>query len=252
MHTGFDGSAEEMHFMGARAAVERGYNCLAFDGPGQFGPRHRAGMTFRPDWEKVVTPVVDFALSRPEVDPRKIALMGHSLGGVLAPRAAAFEERLAACIANDGIYDYAAATTLARVPATDRDAYVRQLKAEHAPEIDNLLAGLMEANPTIRWAHIQGMYAMGAATPREYGAASLDYHLRDGVAESISCPTLVCEAENDLFFVGQPQALYDHLTCKKTFLRFSQAEGVGEHCGYDSLRLAMARIYDWLDETLAI
>ncbi|MFK5151135.1 dipeptidyl aminopeptidase, partial [Klebsiella pneumoniae] len=58
MHTGFDGSVEEMHFSGARAGVERGYNVLAFDGPGQYGPLHREGLVFRPDWEKVITPVV--------------------------------------------------------------------------------------------------------------------------------------------------------------------------------------------------
>jgi dienelactone hydrolase len=251
MHTGFDGSAEEMHFLGARAAVERGYSALAFDGPGQFGPRHREGLAFRPDWEHVVTPVVDFALRRPDVDPRRIALMGASLGGLLAPRAAAFEKRLAACIANDGLYDYAAATTLARVPLAQRAAFEQQLKAEHAPEIDQLFANLMETNPTVRWALTQGMYAMGAATPRQYGAKSLAYHLRDGVAEAISCPTLVCDAEEDLFFAGQPQVLYDHLTCKKTILRFSRAEGAGEHCGCDDLRLVMGRIYDWLDEILS-
>jgi hypothetical protein len=65
IHSGFDGSAEELHVDGARAAVERGYNVLAFDGPGQFGPLHRENLTFRPDWEKVVTPVVDFALRLP-------------------------------------------------------------------------------------------------------------------------------------------------------------------------------------------
>src|SRR6202012_5604428 len=46
MHTGFDGSAEEMHFSGARAAVERGYLALAFDGPGQFGALPRQGLPF--------------------------------------------------------------------------------------------------------------------------------------------------------------------------------------------------------------
>ena len=101
--------------MGARAAVERGYNALVFDGPGQFGPLHREGLTFRPDWEKVVTPAVDFALTLPSVEPKRIALMGVSLGGVLAPRAAAFEKRIAALIANDGLYDYGAAQ-LANVP----------------------------------------------------------------------------------------------------------------------------------------
>src|SRR6516225_1406316 len=116
IHSGFDGgSAQEVHDNGARAAVERGYNVLAFDGPGQFAPVHRESLHFRPDWEKVVTPVVDFALKLPGVDPKRIALMGISFGGELAPRAAAFEKRIAALIANDGIYDYGAAN-LTHVP----------------------------------------------------------------------------------------------------------------------------------------
>src|SRR5580698_7043626 len=121
MHSGFDGSAEELHAEGARAAVERGYNVLTFDGPGQFGPLHREGLTFRADWENVVTPVVDFALTLTGVDPSKIALMGISLGGYLAPRAAAFEKRIAAVIANDGVYDYGVAN-LGPIPPEQRAA----------------------------------------------------------------------------------------------------------------------------------
>jgi dienelactone hydrolase len=250
MHTGFDGSAEEMHVSGARAAVERGYNVLAFDGPGQFGPLHREGLVFRPDWEKVVTPVVDFLLRQPAIDPQRIALMGISLGGELAPRAAAFEPRLAALIANDGLYDYAA-PHLALVPPDQRADFVAGLKAKHAPLIDEMLEATMKASPTARWAFAHGMYATGARSPRGYFAKVLDYHLRDGVAEKIACPTLVCEAEDDLFFKGQPQELYDHLTCRKTMIRFTKAEGAGAHCQVGATRLASARIFDWLDETLA-
>jgi len=249
MHSGFDGSAEEMHFGGARAAVERGYNVLAFDGPGQFGPLHREGLTFRPDWEKVVTPVIDFVLELPGVDPKRIALMGVSLGGLLAPRAAAFEKRIAAIIANDGLYDYAAAQ-LARVPPEELESVKAGLVADEAPALDEALEGAMETIPTARWAFSHGMFAMGAPTPRAYLAKSLAYHLKDGVAEAIACPTLVCDAEGDLFFKGQPQELYDHLTCRKTLMRFSEEEGAGAHCQAGAGRLAFARIYDWLDETL--
>lgn len=249
MHSGFDGSAEEMHVDGARAAVDRGYNVLTFDGPGQFGPRHREGLTFRPDWEKVVTPVLDFVLKQTGVDPRRIALMGVSLGGLLAPRAAAFEHRLGALIANDGLYDYAAAQ-LATVPPDQLDSVKEMLKAEMAPAMDQALDEAMRTSGMARWGITHGMYAMGALTPRAYLAMALDYHLRDGLAEAITCPTLVCDAEDDLFFRGQPQALYDHLTCRKTLMRFTRDEGAGAHCQVGARRLAYARIYDWLDETL--
>jgi dienelactone hydrolase len=250
LHTGFDGSAEEMHTSGARAAVERGYNVLAFDGPGQFGPVHREGLVFRPDWEKVITPVVDFLLKQPGVDPKRIALMGRSLGGELAPRAAAFEKRLAALIANDGLYDFAAGQ-MRRVPPEERAACVASLKAEHAPAIDAMFEAAMKTSPTTRWALSHGMYATGTTSPRAFLAKTLDYHLKGGVAEAISCPTLVCDAEDDLFFKGQPQQLYDHLTCRKTMMRFTKAEGAGAHCQVGAGRLAFARIFDWLDETLA-
>jgi pimeloyl-ACP methyl ester carboxylesterase len=248
MHNGFDGSVEEMHFLGAQAAVERGYNVLAFDGPGQFGPLHREGLTFRPDWEKVVAPVLDYALTRSaHVDPARIALMGISMGGILAPRAAAFEKRLAACIANDGIYDYGTAQ-LASVPPPYREEFKRRLRAERDDELDQMLARMMTSGPTVRWAFTHGMYAMGAKSPRAFMAASLDYTLAGGVAEAITCPTLVCEAEDDLFFTDQPRLLYDHLTCPKTLLRFTAAEGAGAHCQVSASRLAFGRIYDWLDE----
>ena len=250
LHTGFDGSAEEMHTSGARAAVERGYNVMAFDGPGQFGPIHREGLVFRPDWEKVITPVIDFLLKQPGVDPKRIALMGRSLGGELAPRAAAFEKRIAALIANDGLYDYSAGP-LSRVPQERRATFVASLKAEHAPDLDATFEAAMKTSPTTRWAFSHGMYATGTTSPRAYFAKTLDYHLRDGIAEQISCPTLVCDAEDDLFFKGQPQQLYDHLTCRKTMMPFTKAEGAGAHCQVGAGRLAFARIFDWLDETLA-
>jgi hypothetical protein len=96
------------------------------------------------------------------------------------------------------------------------------------------------------------MYAMGVPTPRAYLAASQDYNLRDGIAEAISCPTLVCEAEADIFLKGQPQELFDHLTCPKTFMRFTESEGAGAHCQVGAGRLALARMYDWLDETFRL
>ena len=59
----------------------------------------------RPDWEKVVTPVVDVAVKLPGVDPEKIILAGWSFGGFLVVRAAAFEPRATAVIADPRQWD---------------------------------------------------------------------------------------------------------------------------------------------------
>ncbi|MEV0275139.1 alpha/beta fold hydrolase [Streptomyces sp. NPDC050610] len=248
MFNGFDGTAEEMHFGGGAAAVERGYNVLTFDGPGQPGTRHHHGMVFRPDWEAVVGPVIDYALTRPEVDPDRIALFGNSMGGMLGPRAAAFEHRIAAVIAFDGIYDLASA--VAEAFPGDRAEIARLLRADHAPEVDAGLEQAMAASPKMRWAMEQGMYVMGADTPRKFAATFLDYNLRDGVAEKITCPVLVCSGTTDVFFEGQPEELFEHLTGPKTFLEFTPELGADAHCQAGGQRLAYAQVYDWLDDTL--
>jgi pimeloyl-ACP methyl ester carboxylesterase len=249
MYSGFDGSAKELHGEGARAGIERGYNVLTFDGPGQYGPIHRERLPFRPDWEKVVTPVLDFALKLAGVDPDKIALMGVSLGGYLAPRAAAFEKRISALVANDGVYDYGVAN-LGPVPPRQRAAAEEAARAIEAPELDHKLDEFIQASPIAAWALTHGMFVTGTSSPRGYLAAALEYHLRNGIAEQISCPTLVLDTEEDMFFKGQPEELYDHLTCPKMLIRFTAAEGAGAHCQVGATRLAFGRIYDWLDNIL--
>ncbi|MFZ6644623.1 alpha/beta hydrolase family protein [Undibacterium sp. TJN25] len=250
MFNGFDGSPEEMHWNGARAAVERGFNVLVVDGPGQYSSVHSQGLHFRPNWESVVTPVVDYALTRKEVDPKRIALHCESLGGYFSPRAAAFEHRLAACISDDGVYDMGA-TMLELIPAEKREAAQATLFAQNAPELDAILEQIMKTNSVARWYFTHGMYSFGVNSPRAFMAANMDYHLRDGIAEQIQCPTLVLQAEKDLFFQGQAQQLYDHLTCPKAMIKFTDAEGAGAHCQMGASRLAYARAYDWLDETLS-
>ncbi|WP_406210449.1 alpha/beta fold hydrolase [Kitasatospora sp. NBC_01560] len=248
MHNGFDGTAEELHFFGALAGVERGYTVLVFDGPGMPGPRHHQGLVFRPDWENVITPVVDFAETLPDVDNSRIALVGISMGGILAPRAAAFEHRLAALVAVDGLYDLGQ-TSVRNIPGTREEAE-RLLRAEAAPELDAAFEQIMAKDPIAHWAVNHGMYVMGVDTPRAFNASYLDYTLADGIAEQIRCPTLVCDAEDDMFFKGQPEQLYDHLTCPKTLMLFTAEEGAGAHCHPGAMRLTQARIYDWLDDTL--
>jgi len=67
--------------MGGAGAVACGYDGLTFDGPGQGYALWTQNLHFRPDWEHVISPVVDFALNREGVDPQRIAIQGIRQGG---------------------------------------------------------------------------------------------------------------------------------------------------------------------------
>ena len=83
MYGGYDGTCEELFFIIAGGALERGYNVLVFDGPGQGGALVVQKLPMRPDWENVVTPVVDYLFRRRDVDPACIALSAVVLAAIL-------------------------------------------------------------------------------------------------------------------------------------------------------------------------
>jgi pimeloyl-ACP methyl ester carboxylesterase len=243
-HGGFDSTVEELYFAGAAAAVRRGYNCLSFDGPGQGRVIREQGRPFRPNWETVVTPVVEYALARPDVDPDRLALMGMSLGGLLAARAAAFEPRLAALVLFNGVYDVYA-NVLGDVPAPLRGLFLRKSRL-----VNGLLAVAMRTDPAKRWALTNGMWTGGFASPAAYFQANRRYTLA-GVAEKIRCPTLVADAENDHFF-HDARAVYEALTCPKQYARFTAEQGAEEHCQAGALAIFHQHVFDWLDDVITL
>ena len=106
---GFDSNMEEtMHVFGF-PALERGYNVILYEGPGQPWLLREQKQGFIVEWERVVTPIVDYLFAHdtelPFIDTAKLGLVGMSLGGYLCARAAAFEPRLAAVMAIDGVWN---------------------------------------------------------------------------------------------------------------------------------------------------
>lgn len=240
-HGGYDSTVEEMFFAVGEAARRHGYNCLIFEGPGQGAALRVDKLPFRHDWEAVVTPVLDLAVTLRGVDADRIALLGMSMGGYLAPRAAAFEHRIAACIAYDGVFDMDAAMPGPQPPEVDRQQRVAAL--------NTAIADRGQMPSSVRWALSNGLWVFAVTTAEGLLDEIAKYNLT-GVADRIACPTLVCEAENDQFFAGQPQQLYDELRCPKTLLQFTAAEGAAEHCHEGALTLFHQRMFDWLDDIL--
>jgi len=84
---------------------------MTFDGPGQQAALYEQNIHFRPDWEAVLTPVLDAMLARADVDRDRVAVIGVSQAGYWVPRALAFEHRFAAAVADPGVVDVSTAWT---------------------------------------------------------------------------------------------------------------------------------------------
>jgi 2,6-dihydroxypseudooxynicotine hydrolase len=104
MAPGLDSTKEELHAY-AEPFLARGIATLAVDGPGQGEAEYEIPICG--DYERAASAVVDWIEKRSDLDGARVAIWGVSLGGYYAPRAAAFEKRLRACIALSGPFDWA-------------------------------------------------------------------------------------------------------------------------------------------------
>jgi alpha-beta hydrolase superfamily lysophospholipase len=246
---GYDATVYEMFLGQAVPALRRGYHCLVFDGPGQGAVLFEQGVPMRADWEAVIGAVVDAVVGREEIHAERIALTGWSLGGYLALRAASGEPRLAACIADPALLSIGAGV-VGRMRATG----VSESVIERYPNIDDdTLAPIAEAihrDRAQRWAVEQrGFWVHGVSTLGDYVRATFPFSL-EGRLDAISCPTALTAAEDDPLARSADQ-VYDELRCPKTLLRFTAAEGAGDHCEMRNRSLLDQRVFDWLDDTLS-
>jgi dipeptidyl aminopeptidase/acylaminoacyl peptidase len=155
---GLDSVKEELHSYGDDF-LRRGMAVLAIDGPGQGEMEFEHPMRF--DYEVPAGYAIDYLESRPDVDASRVGLMGVSLGGYYAPRAAAFEPRVKAAIANCGGYNFV--SHFERLPALTRAAFIHRLKAASESE----------------------------------ARAKLEAFNLEGVMEKVQCPLLVIMGRRD-------------------------------------------------------
>jgi hypothetical protein len=243
-NNGSDGPTSAAWAQGGMGAVARGYNCLTFDGPGQNAALVRQRLYFRPDWEAVISPVVDYALSRPEVDPDRIVLNGVSQAGYWVPRALAFEHRVAAAVADPGVIDVGT-TWREKLPKS----MLRQLERGEQEKFDR---NMSMAEHFVRGMRAQLEFRMrpfGMSSPYDVYKALEEYKL-DGLIAEIRCPMLVCDPDHEQFWPGQSRQLYEALPEPKELTRFTSEEGSDWHCEPRSPAIRDQRIFDWLDATL--
>ncbi|MBO0755231.1 MAG: prolyl oligopeptidase family serine peptidase [Bradyrhizobiaceae bacterium] len=129
MACGLDSAKEETDAY-EQPFLARGLATLAFDGPGQGEGEYE--FAIRGDYEIAVKAVIDFVEKRSDIDPSRLGIWGVSLGGYYAPRAAALEPRIKACIALAGPYDLGEAW--GGLPEITREAF--RVRSHCATEAD--------------------------------------------------------------------------------------------------------------------
>lgn len=245
MVNGSDGDVGTLWSWGGAGAVARGYNVLIFDGPGQQSMLFERGVPFRPDWENVLTPVLDFVQTLPGVDPDQVVVYGVSQAGYWVPRALAFEHRFAAAVADPGVVSVID-SWLANFPE-----FLRKLfEAGEKKKFDRLMRVLMRlAKQT---GHLYRFRARPYGIDGYYDtlAEVKKYDLTE-VAVSIDTPLLITDPDDEQFWPGQSPRLAELVGANATLVRFTTEEGANWHCQPMARALTDQRMFDWLDDRLA-
>ncbi|MEU3304723.1 alpha/beta hydrolase [Streptomyces sp. NPDC006678] len=251
---GSDGQNVDMWTYGVPAALDRGWNALVYDGPGQGQLLFVDRVVFSPTWEKVVTPLVDWLIARPDVDPRKIALTGLSMAGDLAPRAAAFETRIAALVAMPGCVEpwLGFPAEIREILTPSKEETNNIWNKEVVPELPPDAAATMKKRfepfsiPAMLAAR-EGKMFTDFYTP----ATRIQALTITDVVGRIKSPTLVLDYDDEQFYPGQPRQMYDKLTSPKDYVKLTAAQGAQLHCSPMAPQLHCEVVFDWLQETLS-
>ena len=243
---GFDSTMEELYWWIGASAPAHGWNCLMFEGPGQWSAlKTNPGLTFRPDYEKPVGAVVDYLLSRADVNPNKLAIIGYSMGGYLATRGA-LDQRIRACIPNSLVVDCGAAARAGMKGLLKNTAFM-----------DAAFKVLMKFNTPARWGFQHSEWTLGIRNAHEWVQVYQPYTIK-GLADRYHNPMLFLFSEDDIHDAAAPSAdividMLDFmlaLKCDRYIRLFTRAEGASSHCQMGGLSYSQAAIFDWLNHIL--
>jgi len=224
---GLDTMKEMAYLRMANAYASRGIACLLLDQPGSGGALRLNGLPAVVEVERPVGACVDYLQARGDVDPSRIGVQGVSMGGYSAPRAAAFEPRLACCAVLGAFYDF---------------LEVSRMAAQRGRDYANAVSDMPG----------QLMWVSGTSTVGEAVQFFSKFTLAQ-VAERITCPLLVVHGGRDRQIPpDHGQKTYDAAknAARRDLVLIDDENGGVEHCSNDNLPRGRAILCDWVADVL--
>jgi pimeloyl-ACP methyl ester carboxylesterase len=240
-HGGFDSVMEEF-IESAQYFAESGYRVVLFEGPGQGAALRKSKLTMKPEWERPVQAVLD------HFQIESCTILGISLGGYLAPRAAAFEPRICRVIVSDVLDDFFDCYA-ARIGETMATKLRQLLDSQQRAIVNDSIARLATGKPEMEWSIAHGMDVCG-------GQDAFDF-LR--WLQSMNTASFSSRITQDFLLLAGAN---DHIVPLHQFYRqaqnlskvrsltgriFTAQEQAGNHCQVGNLALALGFILAWLD-----
>lgn len=224
---GLDSTKEHMYVSGhSLELAARGIATLMVDTPGSGEALRKQGLTSQIDTEEWAAACVDFLENDPTIDAQRIGIVGWSLGGYYAPRAAAYEKRLALCVAWGANHDWGKVQR-------------RRVEREGERPVPHY------------WEHV--LWVWGETDLDTFLDMADNVNL-DGVVENITVPFLVAHGEGDRQIpVELAHRSYEQAvnSPKRELRLFTAEEGANEHIGLDNFGHISSFIADWVADTFA-
>jgi dienelactone hydrolase len=225
---GFDGMKEMLYLMGLPQELRRrGVATILPDHPGIGEAVRLRGLFVEPETERHAGAVLDWLATRSDVAADRVGVLGISLGGYYAPRAAAFDARFRCCVAWGASWDYG------------------RLTRERVHNLRPTERSVSHWTEHFRW-------VFGTATAEDALPISARMTL-DGVIERLRCPFLIVHGENDrqTALADARRVLDAAVNAPERELRvMSLMEGGAEHCNIDNMTLAVDHIAEWVARRL--
>jgi alpha-beta hydrolase superfamily lysophospholipase len=238
LHGGNDSFIEEFYPI-MRYFSDRGYEMIAFEGPGQGSTLKKYGLALNIEWEKPTTAILDyFNLS-------DVTLIGVSMGGWLCLRAAAFEQRIKRVIPWSVSFDVTQYTNIVG------QKLASLLMRKFRNFTNNTMVKKMNKNLEYSWFVNNLMYITNKEAPIEAFDILMEFNEENLHSDLVKQDVLILTGREDHLV---PFKMHDmqvtaltgaHSVTPRVFTKEEQAQN---HCQIGNLGLALAVMRQWIKQ----